>query len=66
VWFGLGLGVPLVVLSLLSAAFQHRLTRVFALHQRPIDAAAGVLLVAVAAYDLWQNRSLLGAIFGGG
>lgn len=54
-WFGLGLGLPLLVLSLLSGAYQRRLTRVFAVHGRAINAIAGVLLIGVATYDLWQN-----------
>jgi cytochrome c-type biogenesis protein len=54
-WFGLGLGIPLLILSFLSAAFQHRLTTLFARHSRIVNLAAGLLLVGVALYDLVQN-----------
>lgn len=62
-WFGLGFGVPLLVLSLLSARLQHRLTRLFARHSRRINAVGGVLLIAVAVYDLGQNWPMLVAFY---
>jgi len=58
-WFGLGLGIPLLILSFLSAAFQHRLTTLFARHSRIVNLVAGLLLVGVALYDLAQNWDLL-------
>lgn len=58
-WFGLGFGLPLLVLSLLSGAVQHRLTRVFARHARPINIAGGLLLIAVGGYDLALNWELV-------
>jgi cytochrome c-type biogenesis protein len=61
-WFGLGFGVPLLILSFLSGAFQRRLTRAFARHGRGINAVGGALLVAVAVYDLWQNWPMLVAV----
>jgi cytochrome c-type biogenesis protein len=62
-WFGLGFGVPLLILSLLSARFQRRLTRLFAQHSRSINAVGGILLVAVAIYDLGQNWPMLVAFY---
>jgi cytochrome c-type biogenesis protein len=62
-WFGLGFGVPLLVLSLMSGSLQHRLTRLFARHSRSINAMAGVLLVGVAIYDLAQNWAMLVAFY---
>jgi cytochrome c-type biogenesis protein len=56
-WFGLGLGVPLLVLSLLSAAFQRQLTTLFARHSRVVNFVGGLLLVGVAIYDLSKNWS---------
>jgi cytochrome c-type biogenesis protein len=56
-WFGLGLGVPLLVLSLLSAAFQRQLTTLFARHSRVVNFVGGLLLVGVAIYDLGKNWS---------
>jgi cytochrome c-type biogenesis protein len=54
-WFGLGFGAPLLVLSLLSGAAQRGLTRLFAQHARLINAIGGLLLVSVGVYDLAQN-----------
>ena len=62
-WFGLGFGVPLLVLSLMSGSFQHRLTRLFARRSRSINAIAGVLLIGVAVYDLGQNWAMLVAYY---
>jgi cytochrome c-type biogenesis protein len=62
-WFGLGFGVPLLILSFLSGALQHRLTRLFALHSRLINLIGGVLLVGVAVYDLGQNWAMLTAFY---
>jgi cytochrome c-type biogenesis protein len=58
-WFGLGLGVPLLVLSLLSGVFQRQLSTAFAHHSRTINFIGGLLLVGVAIYDLRQNWELL-------
>ncbi len=62
-WFGIGFGVPLLVLSLLSARLQVRLTRLFARQGRRVNALGGVLLVAVAVYDLLQNWPMLAAFY---
>jgi len=58
-WFGLGLGVPLLVLSLLSGALQRRLTVFFARHSRVVNIIGGLILVGVAIYDLSRNWGLL-------
>ncbi|MFN8412049.1 MAG: cytochrome c biogenesis protein CcdA [Anaerolineales bacterium] len=58
-WFGLGLGIPLLLLSFLSARFQHQLTRLLARHSRIVNLIGGLLLIAVAIYDLKTNWSLL-------
>jgi cytochrome c-type biogenesis protein len=58
-WFGLGLGVPLLILSFLSAALQRQLTVLFARHSRIVNAIGGLLLVGVAIYDLSKNWELL-------
>ena len=54
-WFGLGLGIPLLILSLLSGALQRQLTVFFARHSRVINFIGGVLLVGIAVYDLSKN-----------
>jgi cytochrome c-type biogenesis protein len=57
--FGLGFGVPLLILSLLSGAMQHQLTTLFARHSRIINIIGGLLLIGVAIYDLVQNWVML-------
>ncbi len=58
-WFGLGFGVPLLAISLLSGAVQRDLTRWFARHSRAINVVGGVLLIAIAIYDLAENWNML-------
>jgi cytochrome c-type biogenesis protein len=58
-WFGLGFGSPLLAISLLSGALQRELTRWFARHSRAINVIGGVLLIAIAIYDLTENWNML-------
>jgi cytochrome c-type biogenesis protein len=58
-WFGLGLGAPLLVLSFLSAALQRQLTMLFARHSRVVNFIGGLLLVGVAIYDFSKNLEIL-------
>ncbi len=62
-WFGLGFGVPLLILSLLSGALQRRLTILFARHSRIINIFGGLLLIGIATYDLAQNWEMLQAFY---
>jgi len=59
VWFGLGFGLPLLILSLLSGALQHQLTTLFAKYSRAINVAGGLLLIGIASYDLSKNWEML-------
>jgi cytochrome c-type biogenesis protein len=63
-WFGLGFGVPLLVLSLLSGALQRQITRIFAIHARKINLAGGFLLLAVGVYDLATNWGMIRTYLG--
>jgi cytochrome c-type biogenesis protein len=54
-WFGIGFGMPLLILSLLSGAIQHQLVRVFARHSRFFNVLSGTLLIGVVVYDVHQN-----------
>ncbi len=54
-WFGVGFGLPLLALSLISGAAQTRLTRLFARHGRVINSIGGLLLVGVGIFDFVQN-----------
>ncbi len=60
-WFGFGLGIPLLVISLLSAAWQKKLTTFVAHHSRAVNIFGGLLLISVAIYDIiknWQSLML--------
>jgi cytochrome c-type biogenesis protein len=63
-WFGLGFGAPLLILSLLSGALQRQLTLWFARHSRAINVVGGLLLIAIAIYDLAENWSTLALYYG--
>jgi cytochrome c-type biogenesis protein len=63
-WFGLGFGAPLLILSLLSGALQRQLTLWFARHGRAINVVGGLLLIAIAIYDLAENWSTLALYYG--
>jgi cytochrome c-type biogenesis protein len=58
-WFGLGFGAPLLAMSLLSGALQRSLTRWFAVHSRAINVVGGLLLIAIALYNLAENWGML-------
>jgi cytochrome c-type biogenesis protein len=63
-WFGIGFGLPLLAISLLSGAVQRDLTRWFAQHSRAINFAGGLLLLAIAAYNLRENWDMLTLYYG--
>jgi len=50
--FGLGLGAPLVLLSLFSTAKSSWLVKKFTKYHTPINRIAGVLLVLLSSYEL--------------
>jgi cytochrome c-type biogenesis protein len=54
-WFGMGFGIPLLLLSFLSGAAQRWITRQFAMRARLINIFSGVLLLAVGIYDFSAN-----------
>jgi cytochrome c-type biogenesis protein len=58
-WFGLGFGIPLLILSFLSGAIQTWLVRQFAQRARLINIIGGVLLIGVGIYDLVTNWELI-------
>jgi cytochrome c-type biogenesis protein len=63
-WFGLGFGLPLLLLSFLSGSAQRWITRQFALHARLINLIGGLLLVGIGLYDLWSNWDALSLFWG--
>jgi cytochrome c-type biogenesis protein len=54
-WFGIGFGMPLLILSVLSGGLQRQLTGLFARHGRGINIAGGLLLIGIVIYDLSVN-----------
>jgi cytochrome c-type biogenesis protein len=53
--FGLGFGLPLLILSLLAGARQQSIVRWVTAHHRPIEVISGIVLIAVALWDLREN-----------
>ena len=58
-WFGVGFGLPLLILSLISGALQRNITLWLARHSRLVNLVGGVLLIAIAIYDMWVNWELI-------
>ncbi len=53
--FGLGFGLPLVILSFLAGARQRTVVRFVLDRHRMIEIVSGIILIAVATYDLREN-----------
>ena len=62
--FGLGFGLPLVLLSLLAAARSQVLVRWVVARHRAIEAGAGIILVGAGILDLASNWDNLRLAFG--
>ena len=58
-WFGMGFGIPLLILSFFSGGAQRWITRQFAQRARLINLISGLLLVGVGVYDLVTNWELI-------
>jgi cytochrome c-type biogenesis protein len=58
-WFGLGFGLPLLLLSFLAGASQRWITRQFAIHSRAINLVGGFLLVGIGIYDFISNWDMV-------
>jgi cytochrome c-type biogenesis protein len=59
--YGLGFGLPLVLLSLLAGARAQEVARFVARHHRAIEIVAGVILLLAAGFELvnqWDNLRL--------
>lgn len=56
--FGLGFGVPLLLISLVAAGRQRALMQLFSRRQRLVSRIAGVILIAVGAWDFAANLPL--------
>ncbi|MGH2543610.1 MAG: hypothetical protein ACRDIB_12465, partial [Ardenticatenaceae bacterium] len=53
--FGLGFGLPLFLLALLDRGLQQRIVRFFTDHHRTANLIAGLLLVVIGLYGIWQE-----------
>lgn len=53
--FGLGFGAPLFLLAALERGTQQRIVRLFTEHHRLTNVLAGLLLVGVGSWGLWQE-----------
>jgi cytochrome c-type biogenesis protein len=62
--YGLGFGLPLVVLSLLAGARQRQIVGYVTSHHRAIDVIAGTILIAVGVGDFLLNLDSLRLTFG--
>jgi cytochrome c-type biogenesis protein len=62
--FGLGFGLPLVLLSLLARVQQDRVVRFLARHHRAIEIVSGVLLIVAGVWDLSTNWESILLTFG--
>ena len=62
-WFGLGFGMPLLLLSFLSVASQRWITRQLAHRARLINTIGGLLLIGIAVYDLAVNWEFISSLW---
>lgn len=62
--YGLGFGLPLVLLSLLAGARREQVVRFIARHHRTIEVVGGALLVGVGIWDLAVNLDSIRLTFG--
>ncbi len=62
--FGLGFGLPLVLLSLLAGARRQAVVRFITRHHRGIEIVGGLLLIGVGLWDLTVNWDSILLTFG--
>lgn len=62
--FGLGFGLPLVLLAVLARARQDTVVRFIASHHRAIEIGSGILLLAAGIWYVWINWDNLLLAFG--
>jgi cytochrome c-type biogenesis protein len=62
--FGLGFGLPLLVLSLLSGAVQRSITGFFTRYTRWVNLVGGLVLIGLGVYDFAINWPLIVSYLG--
>lgn len=63
-WFGLGFGLPLLLLSFLGGVLQRPITRFFARHSRWVNLVSGLIILGLGVYDLYINWGFIRAGLG--
>jgi len=58
-WFGVGFGLPLFLLSFMGGALQKPITRFFARHSRWVNIVSGLIILGLGVYDLMINWELI-------
>ena len=62
--FGLGFGLPLVLLSLLTGARSREIVHWIVAHHRAVEVVAGLLLIGIGVVDFAQNADNIRVTFG--
>jgi cytochrome c-type biogenesis protein len=62
-WFGLGFGLPLLILSFLAGGMQRQMTQLLVRRTRLINVIAGLLLIGIGLYDLSVNWELISTLW---
>jgi cytochrome c-type biogenesis protein len=62
--YGLGFGLPLVLLSLLAGARREQVVRFIVRHHRTIEVVGGALLIGVGIWDLAVDLDSIRLTFG--
>jgi cytochrome c-type biogenesis protein len=64
-FFGLGFGLPLLILSFLAGATKKWITRFFARYSTAFNRVAGILLIGIGVYDFLVNWEMIRALLFG-
>ena len=62
-FFGLGFGLPLLLLAFLGRALQQRIVSLFLQHHRLLNLFSGLLLIGIALYGLWDEWEIYSFYF---
>ena len=57
--FGMGMGTPLILMSLLTDKYQLHIVRMVTRHFRLTEIASGVILILIGVYGFWTNWQFL-------
>ena len=57
--FGMGMGTPLILMSLLTDKYQLYIVRMVTRHFRVTEITSGVILILIGVYGFWANWQFL-------